>query len=241
MKITVQQIQSLKNTPNSPYEMIKPYFLFHSNKLEGSTFSEEEIAALMESSKVTGEHSLDDVIETHNSLGALDFVVDTLGEPIDEALVVAINTALLQKTSKDEQGFVGHYKKLGNIIRGTQVQVALPCEVKAGMEELFEWWGNSSKQLASVVHFHVRFEHIHLFQDGNGRTGRFLIFKQCIENNIDIPVIEQKYEQDYKQWLELAQVYGNEKPLLQVFENCQTTFQDKMQKENLLDLSLYTA
>ena len=239
MKITVEQFRTLKKTPNSPYDVIKPYFLSHSNKLEGSTFSEDEIAKLISSGKVEGTHTFDDVVETKNSLNALDFVVDTLGEPISKDNVVALNTKLLKGTTSDEEGFVGHYKFLGNIIRGTKVQVALPAEVDAGMEELFAWWNKSGKQLKDVVHFHVRFEHIHPLQDGNGRTGRFLVLKQCVENNIDIPVIEQQNEQQYKQWLEMAQVYGNEEPLLNIFKTCQTLFDDKMKSENLSDLSVY--
>ena len=239
MKITTQEIQTLKRTPNSPYEFIKPYFLFHSNKLEGSTFSEEEIATLMTSGKVEGSHDFDDVIETKNSLETLDFIVDSLGDPINKDFVIGVNTKLMKDTSKDKEGFVGHYKFLGNIIRGTQVQVALPAEVDAGMEELFEWWSASSKQLEDVIHFHVRFEHIHPFQDGNGRTGRFLMLKQCIENDIDIPIIEEQNEQQYKQWLEMAQVYGNEQPLIDVMKNCQDLFTAKLKEKKLDDLSVF--
>lgn len=239
MKINKHQIQSLKNIPNSPYEFIKPYFLFHSNKLEGSTFSEEEIASLMKSGKVNGSHDFDDVIETKNSLETLDFIVDSLNKPINKDFVIEVNTLLMKNTSKDKKGFVGHYKYLGNIIRGTQVQVPLPAEVDAGMEELFDWWSASNKQLEDVTHFHVRFEHIHPFQDGNGRTGRFLMLKQCIENNIDIPVIEDQNEQQYKQWLEMAQVYGNEQPLIDVMKQCQDVFSQKMKDNKLNDLTIY--
>ena len=239
MRISTEEIQTLKRTPNSPYEFLKPYLLFHSNKLEGSTFSEEEIAVLMKSGKVEGSHDFDDVIETKNSLETLDYIVDTLGESINKDFIIEVNTKLMKDTSKDKEGFVGHYKLLGNIIRGTQVQVALPAEVDAGMEELFNWWNASNKQLEDITHFHVSFEHIHLFQDGNGRTGRFLMLKQCIENNIDIPVIEEQNEQQYKQWLEMAQVYGNEQPLVNVMKNCQDLFTAKMKEENLYDLSAF--
>lgn len=240
MKISIQQIQTLKKTPNSPYEFIKPYFLFHSNKLEGSTFSEEEIAILMKNGKVEGSHDFDDIVETKNSLETLDFIINTLNDPINKNFIIEVNTKLMNDTSKDKDGFIGHYKYLGNIIRGTQVQVALPAEVDAGMETLFNWWDKSNKKLEDVVHFHVRFEHIHPFQDGNGRTGRFLILKQCIENNIDIPVIEEQNEQQYKQWLEMAQVYGNEEPLIDVFRNCQNIFEKKMKANNLFNLDVFT-
>lgn len=239
MRISVEQFKSLKKIPNSPYDSIKPYFLFHSNKLEGSTFSITELERLIQSKKVEGVHEFDDVIETYNSVSTFDYLIDSLRTAIDKKFVISLNTKLLVNTSMDQEGFVGHYKYLGNMISGTKVQVTLPAEVESGMEELFSWWYKTNKTLESIVHFHVRFEHIHPFQDGNGRTGRFLILKQCIENDIDIPIIEEKNENEYKTWLEMAQVYGNEAPLLEIFKKAQMNFDEKMKSIGINDFSDY--
>ena len=79
MKINVDQMQLMKAAPNSAYKVIMPEFLFHSNKLEGSTFSEEELVKLVEQGLVEGSHDIEDVLETKNSVDVFNYVVDTLG------------------------------------------------------------------------------------------------------------------------------------------------------------------
>ena len=82
MIISSQMIMYLKNTPNSAYESIKTEFLYHSNKLEGSTFTKENLEKYLQQNIIEGSHRIDDVYETINSVKLFDFVVETLNEPL---------------------------------------------------------------------------------------------------------------------------------------------------------------
>ena len=235
MKIGKDLMQTMKDVPNSPYSVVSPYFLFHSNKLEGSTFSESELGRLFDSNMIVGNHSADDVMETINSIKVLDHIVDSLGEPITHEFLIRLNAMLLRGTTADYMGYIGHYKELSNFIRGSGVQVALPSDVRPGISELLRQWEESDKDLSAICHFHVRFEHIHPFQDGNGRIGRFLMLKQCIENDVDLFAIEEQVNKPYRAWLEVAQTQGNEQYLLGVLEGAQEMFELKMQGEGITD------
>lgn len=98
MKINVKTIQKLSKIKNSFYDALKIEYLYHSNKLEGSTFSKDNLADLLEQKKVIGEHFIDDVIETTNSLSLFDTVINTLGEPLDKYLLWEWHQILKQGT-----------------------------------------------------------------------------------------------------------------------------------------------
>lgn len=228
MKISVNQMKAMKVAPNSAYEVIKPEFLFHSNKLEGSTFSEDELVRLVEEGLVEGSHDLDDVMETKNSLDVFDYTVDTLGEPLSDELLCEMNRLLFRGTTEESNGFSGHYKRIPNRIRNSSVQVALPADLPRAMPELFDGWERSAKGFDDVVAFHSRFEHVHPFQNGNGRIGRFIMMKQCIENGVDLVVVDEALEQPYKSWLEVAQSAGDDRFLKETMAECQQRFDAKM-------------
>ena len=228
MKINTHQMQAMKAAPNSAYEVIVPEFLFHSNKLEGSTFTEEELIKLVEQGLVEGSHDIDDVLETKNSVDVFNYVVDTLGLPVDDEFLWTLNDMLFRETTEAKAGFTGHYKEIPNRIRNSSVQVALPSDLPRAMPELFASWENSAKDFDAIVDYHVRFEHIHPFQNGNGRIGRFLMMKQCLENDVDIIVVDEAFEAPYKSWLEIAQTTGDTRFLKDIMADCQQRFQKKM-------------
>lgn len=236
MKINVDQMQIMKAAPNSAYEVIMPEFLFHSNKLEGSTFSEEELVKLVEQGLVEGSHDIDDVLETKNSVDVFNYVVDTLGRPIDDEFLCTLNDMLFRETTDAKAGFTGHYKVIPNRIRNSSVQVALPSDLQRAMPELFAFWESSAKDFDAIVAYHERFEHIHPFQNGNGRIGRFLMMKQCIENDVDIIVVDEAFEAPYKNWLEIAQTTGDDRFLKEIMTDCQERFQKKMDEKGVTAL-----
>lgn len=233
MKITVEQFQLMKKAPNSAYNDIMPEFLFHSNKLEGSTFSEEELVRLVEEGVVSGDHDFDDVLETRNSIDVFGHVIDTLGKPVTKECLCGVNAMLFKGTSAEHGGFTGHYKTIPNRIRNSSVQLALPAEVDEAMEDLFRSWDESDRDLPAVAAFHARFEHIHPFQDGNGRIGRFLMLKQSIECGLDLVVVDEEFEQPYKAWLEVAQSQGDLRYLVETLESCQKRFDEKMRARGI--------
>ena len=230
MIITVDEIQKLKDIPNSGYENIKVEFLFHSNKIEGSTFTKEHLETYLRENIIEGSHAVDDVYETINSMEVFDFCVDTLGEPLTEKLILEFHQLLKKNTKDQDRGFVGVWKKIPNTILGVQGQLELaqPYEVPMRIESLLKSWNGSQKDFNSIVKFHAEFEQIHPFQDGNGRVGRFLIFKQCVENGIDLISIDEKYASKYKQDLFMAQAEGNFKCLQETFKLCQQLLNEKL-------------
>lgn len=233
MIIGIERFQTIKSAPNSAYGIIKPEFLYHSNKLEGSTFSLEELQRLVDEGHVVGDHDVDDVFETMNSLDVFDFTIDTLGNPISDELLFEMNRLLLRNTMHERNGWTGHYKTVPNRIRGASIEVSLPKDVPGGMRELIDSWHHSKRSIADIADFHARFEHIHPFQEGNGRTGRFLVLKQCIESGLDLVSIDEEYERPYKAWLEFAQSEGKIDHLVSVFEDCQKRFDRKMREKGV--------
>lgn len=228
MKVSKETIQFLKDTPNSAYQSIKTEFLYHSNKLEGSTFTKENLEKYLNELIIEGSHKIDDVLETTNSTILFDFVVDTLGEPLTKRLILEFHRMLKDKTLDHERGFAGCWKRIPNQISGVDIKLAQPYEVETWMDDLLEQWEHSSKDFDAVVRFHARFENIHPFQDGNGRIGRFVMLKQCMENDIDLIMIDDAYSKEYKQALYQAQKNKDYSTLKDVFTLCQERLEDKL-------------
>lgn len=97
------------------------------------------------------------------------------------------------------------------------------------MDDLLEWWENSSKTFEDVVRFHGEFEKIRPFQDGNGRVGRFIMLKQCIENNICLIGMDEKYNDEYNKAIYEGQKTGDYTELEKIFEKCQEFLHEKNQ------------
>lgn len=90
--------------------------------------------------------------------------------------------------------------------------------------------------IEDIANFHQKFEHIHPFQDGNGRIGRYLILRQCIKNNIDLIAIDDEYNKEYKKALYIAQKDNNINPLVEILKKCQTRLDEKLSKyENAIE------
>ena len=127
---------------------------------------------------VTGEHSIDDVQETINSLELFDFVINTLNEKLTPMLLREYHSILKKNTTDVNYGFVWVYKKIPNKLRSVYIELAQPYEVAELIEKLLN---QKIESLYDIVDFHQRFEHIHPFQTGNGRIGRLIILRQCLK------------------------------------------------------------
>lgn len=227
MIITKHEIQTLKKIPNSGYDAFKQQFLFHSNKMEGSTFSLENINKAVEKGIIEGEHTYNDVIETMNSIKLFDFVIDTLDEQLTKRLIIEYQDILKRNTLDHERGLSGKWKSIPNMISNTDLELAQPYEVDEKMEQLLYQYNSSNKDKESIIQFHVQFEKIHPFQDGNGRVGRFIMIRECIVNEAPLIVIDEKYEREYKNNLYVAQKYENYKPLNETINKCIHYFDKK--------------
>ena len=231
MKINSKKMKYLSKITNSIYKEFKIDFLYHSNHLEGSTFSKDELEKLLTEKKVEGSHSLDDIIETKNSLEVFDQVINDSGEKLDKFMLFNWHKLLKKGTVDDEIHNIGMWKKYENKLRGVDLKLALPVEVDNLMFNLLADYNElETVTLKDIADFHYKFEKIHPFQDGNGRIGRFIILKQCLEWNIDLIAIDDKYDDEYREALYKAQKTGDSEDLVIVFKKCQNRLEEKLEK-----------
>ena len=231
MKINSKKMKYLSKITNSIYEDLKIEFLYHSNHLEGSTFSKDELEKLLTEKKVEGSHSLDDIIETKNSLEVFDQVIIDSGEKLDKFMLFNWHKLLKKGTVDDEIHNIGMWKKYENKLRGVDLKLALPVEVDNLMFNLLSDYNElETVTLKDIADFHYKFEKIHPFQDGNGRIGRFIILKQCLEWNIDLIAIDDKYDDEYRDALYKTQKTGDSDDLVMVFKKCQNRLDEKLEK-----------
>ena len=237
MKINSKKMKYLSKITNSIYKEFKIDFLYHSNHLEGSTFSKDELEKLLTEKKVEGNNSLDDIIETKNSLEVFDQVINDSSELLDKFMLFNWHKILKKGTVDDKIHNIGMWKKYENKLRGVDLKLALPVEVDNLMFNLLSDYNElETVTLKDIADFHYKFEKIHPFQDGNGRIGRFIILKQYLEWNIDLIAIDDKYDDEYRDALYKAQKTGDSDDLVMVFKKCQNRLDEKLEKyKNLLE------
>ena len=161
---------------------------YNSNHIEGSRLTHDQTRYIFETNTIgiTDETvNVDDIVETVNHFCCIDYIIDHAEEPVTETLVKQLHMLLKMGTSDSRKDWfaVGEYKRLPNEVGGQET--CPPQEVHRKMKTLLSTYNRSKRK---TLDFHVRFEHIHPFQDGNGRVGRLLMFKECLANNI-VPFI----------------------------------------------------
>ena len=172
--------------------------------------------------KVAYAHHMDDVIETANHFRCIDMIIDNAKAALTEKFIKELHLILKNGTSDSRKDWfvVGDYKKLPNEVGG--METALPEEVADKMKALLtEYNGKEEKTFEDILDFHVKFEQIHPFQDGNGRVGRLIMFKECLKYNIVPFIIEDNLKMFYYRGLK---EWNNEKGYLT--DTCLTA-QDK--------------
>ena len=168
-------------------------FTYNTNHIEGSTLTEEQTRYIFETNTILFEDktiaNVNDIIETTNHFKLIDYMIDVANDELTEDMIKEFHKILKTGTSDSQKEWfnVGEYKQLPNSV-GDMKTVA-PKDVQKYMQKLLEWY-NSLIQITihEIIEFHARFEKIHPFQDGNGRVGRIIAFKECLKNNI-IPFI----------------------------------------------------
>ena len=166
---------------------------YNTNHIEGSRLSEEQTRYIYETNTLLADKDtvtdIDDIIETTNHFKLFDYMLDVADKKITEKMIKEFHKILKQGTSDSKKDWfaVGDYKKLANEVGG--LKTSSPKNVEKDMQKLLEWY-NSLKEVTikEIIEFHVRFEIIHPFQDGNGRVGRLIAFKECLKHNI-VPFI----------------------------------------------------
>ena len=175
------------------YHNTQIIFAYNTNHIEGSKLTEDQTRYIFETNTILFEGqtvaSVDDILETANHFKLVDYMLDVAEEKLTEEIIKEFHKILKEGTSDSRKEWfnVGDYKKLAN--EAGNMQTSLPKNVVKDMAKLMEWY-NSLEEITikEIIEFHYRFERIHPFQDGNGRVGRIIMFKECLKNNI-VPFI----------------------------------------------------
>lgn len=198
---------------------------YNSNHMEGSRLTHEQTRYIFETNTIGVENEMlnvDDVIETANHFRCVDMIIDRAKATLTERFIKELHLTLKNGTSDSRKDWfaVGDYKKLPNEVGG--MDTTLPENVAGAMKALLaEYNAKGKKTLDDILDFHVKFERIHPFQDGNGRVGRLIMFKECLKNNIVPFIIEDSLKMFYYRGLK---EWKNEKGYLR--DTCLTA-QDK--------------
>lgn len=181
---------------------------YNSNHIEGSRLTHDQTRYIFETNTIGMENevvNVDDVIETVNHFHCIDNIIDHANAVLTEKWIKEMHLILKSGTSDSRKEWfaVGDYKQVPNEVGG--MDTALPEEVADRMKILLEEYNNKEeKTLEDILDFHVKFERIHPFQDGNGRVGRLIMFKECLKYNIVPFIIDDDLKMFYyrglKEW-----------------------------------------
>ena len=211
-------LRETKGIHNSLNEILKYDFIYHSNKIEGSTFTIEALQLLFEKNIVMGTHTLDDVQETVNSCNTFDLVLDKIDEKLTLEMIKEWHASLMYRTRLYDIGLAGVFKKYQNRILGANFDTVNPWEVEDKLNDIIEkFYSLKEITIYDIARFHFEFERIHPFQNGNGRIGRFIYLKQLLDNRLDLKYMNGEYSDEYKNALEESSS-DNIKPLVDYIE-----------------------
>ena len=182
------------------YHQTQVKLAYHTNRIEGSKLSEEQTRYIYETNTIFMENgdstaNVDDIVETVNHFSCFDYMLDIADEPLSEQHIRKFHYLLKVNTSDSKKSWfrIGDYKLKPNVVGG--IETTLPANVPQAMKNLLEaYHSKKAITLNDIIDFHFQFERIHPFQDGNGRVGRLISFKECLRNDI-IPFI---IEDDHK-------------------------------------------
>lgn len=198
------------------YHNTQIIFAYNTNHIEGSKLTEDQTRYIFETNTILFEGetvaSVDDILETANHFKLVDYMLDKAEENLSEDIIKEFHKILKEGTmdSRKEWFMVGDYKKIVN--EAGNMKTSTPRQTPKDMVKLMEWYNSLEKiTINEIIEFHVRFEKIHPFQDGNGRVGRIIMFKECLKNNIIPFIILDKDKLFYYRGLK---EYKNEKGYL---------------------------
>ena len=200
--------QKSRNYSGGIYHKTQIELTYNSNHIEGSRLTHEQTRYIFETNTIGVEKEIlnvDDVIETANHFRCVDIMIDDAKAVLTEKFMKELHLVLKNGTSDSRKEWfaVGDYKKVPNEVGG--METAMPENVADKMKELLaEYNAKKEKTFDDILDFHVKFERIHPFQDGNGRVGRLIMFKECLKYNIVPFIIEDNLKMFYyrglKEW-----------------------------------------
>lgn len=206
--LDVLKAEKITKLSGGIYHKIQIDLTYNSNHIEGSRLTHDQTRYIFETNTIGVSDKtvkVDDVVETANHFKCIDMIIDSAAYAPSETFIKQLHAVLKNGTSDSRLDWfaVGDYKVLPNEVGG--VSTVAPEEVSAQMKKLLsEYNAIKEKTLDDLLDFHYRFERIHPFQDGNGRVGRLILFKECLRNNIVPFIIEDDlklfYYRGLKEW-----------------------------------------
>lgn len=199
--LDILQEQKASKCSGGIYHKTQIDLTYNSNHIEGSRLTHDQTRSIFETNTIGVENevlNVDDVIETANHFRCIDLIIDNAKAALTEKSIKELHLILKNGTSDSRKEWfaVGDYKKMPNEVGG--MDAALPEEVANEMKVLlFEYNAKKEKTFEDILDFHVKFERIHPFQDGNGRVGRLIMFKECLKYHIVPFIIEDDLKMFY--------------------------------------------
>ncbi len=190
--LDILKTEQAAKTSGGIYHKVQIELTYNSNHIEGSRLTHDQTRYIFETNTigVAGETmNVDDIVETANHFKCIDMIISQAKYALSEKFIKKLHLTLKSGTSDARKGWfaVGAYKRMPNEVGGRET--TMPEDVAAAMGALLaEYNAVKERTLEDIIGFHVRFESIHPFQDGNGRVGRLIMFKECLRNGI-VPFI----------------------------------------------------
>lgn len=201
------------------YHFSQVNFSYNSNKIEGSRLTSEQTEAIFETSSFISKNDdlikLDDLIESKNHFKLFDYMLDYVDEPLSKEMIIEMNKILKRGTSDEDNPRynVGGFKVVPNTIGVVNmIETSSSETTEQDVDSLLDDYSKLTQvTLEDIIDFHVKFERIHPFGDGNGRVGRIIMFKECLKNNI-MPFII--LDQDKPYYIRGLKEYNRDKKYL---------------------------
>jgi len=230
--LAVLREESEMNLKGGIYHTTQIQLAYNSNHIEGSKLTEDQTRYIFETNTLGFDNdreaiNIDDIIETTNHFEAFKYLLNIAEDELSEEIIKEFHRVLKSGTSDSRKDWfrIGEYKLKPNIVG--DMETSSPEEVETEIRKLLiEYNAKKEKTVEDLIDFHFRFERIHPFQDGNGRVGRLILFKECLKNNIVPIIIEDQYKMFYYRGLK---EYKKEKGyLIDTCLNGQDTYEKLM-------------
>ena len=213
------------------YHKTQVNFAYNTNHMEGSTITSDETESIYDTGTILTNSekviNLKDATETKNHFTLFKYMLDTLEEPLNEELIKKYHFILKSGTLRDDEiGIIniGEYKSLKNFVGN--ITTSLPKNVDKDMNNLLSWYNKiNNTRIEDIIEFHVKFEKIHPFQDGNGRIGRMIMFRECLVNDIMPFYIEERNKPFYIRGIKEYQTNNEKGYLIDTCLNSQDNYE----------------
>ena len=219
------------NLSGSLYHKTQIDFAYNTNHIEGSTITPDETASIYDTGTILTSSDkvivLKDATETKNHFTLFKYMLETIDDKLDDDMSNKFHLIRQSGTLSDSEKEwfnVGDYKKKKNFLGN--ITTSLPKDIPKDMKNLLNWYNSiKNKKLEDIIEFHVRFERIHPFQDGNGRVGRMIMFRECLYNDIMPFFIEDRNKDFYIRGIREYQTNNEKGYLINTCLNSQDNYE----------------